>query len=262
MAAVFCGISQTFHTASKLTYLCIHAVGRMKGKMNKAASQTVVAALLLLLSYCCNTNVGVHSFQFRSTSIPTQHGLPASINKIHCKTNIRQRHSHLSSSTTTTNEESFASTWMQNEKRIEDQMDNAAKSAATLDESKEQSTIDEANLPFGKWEYIHGNYILRPPSDDNKTNQTPRALIHFLGGALLGAAPQLTYRYLLERLARKGYLIVATPYQLSFDHLRSCDEIIDKFERGEWFPLRCCVYHVCGRYISHNCISNKPTNKQ
>jgi hypothetical protein len=38
-------------------------------------------------------------------------------------------------------------------------------------------------------------------------------------------------------LARRGYLIVATPYQLSFDHLKSCDEIIDKFERGEFLLL-------------------------
>lgn len=78
----------------------------------------------------------------------------------------------------------------------------------------------------GRWEELHGNYILRPPP-----SQPPRALLHFLGGALVGASPQLTYRYLLERLSSNGYLIVATPYQLSFDHLTTCDEIIDKFEK-------------------------------
>lgn len=124
----------------------------------------------------------------------------------------------------------MASQWMEKEKQIEDQMDNQYVTNGKQSRSNSNNNTEESNLPFGKWEYIHGNYILRPPND---LQQQPRALIHFLGGALLGAAPQLSYRYLLERLARRGYLIVATPYQLSFDHLKSCDEIIDKFERGE-----------------------------
>jgi hypothetical protein len=51
-----------------------------------------------------------------------------------------------------------------------------------------------------------------------------------LGGALVGAAPHVTYRYLLESLADQGFLIVATPYNLSFDHLETCDEVLTKFE--------------------------------
>ncbi|KAL3800060.1 hypothetical protein ACHAW5_003708 [Stephanodiscus triporus] len=35
---------------------------------------------------------------------------------------------------------------------------------------------------------------------------------------------------MLERLSSRGYLVVATPYQLSFDHLTTCDEIIGRFE--------------------------------
>ena len=58
-----------------------------------------------------------------------------------------------------------------------------------------------------------------------------RALIHFLGGAIVGAAPDISYRYLLERLAQKGFLIVATPYTLSFDYIATCDDIIGRFER-------------------------------
>ena len=45
------------------------------------------------------------------------------------------------------------------------------------------------------------------------------------------AAPHVTYRYLLEKLAEKGYLVVATPHDLSFDHLQTCDLIISRFER-------------------------------
>jgi acetyl esterase/lipase len=79
----------------------------------------------------------------------------------------------------------------------------------------------------GDWENLYGNWILRPPQSD----EPPRAVLHFLGGALVGASPHITYRYMLERLAAKGYLIIATPFQLSFDHLTTCDEVIYRFEK-------------------------------
>lgn len=44
-------------------------------------------------------------------------------------------------------------------------------------------------------------------------------VVHFLGGAFVGAAPHLTYRYLLESLSKQGYLIVTTPYRLEFDYI-------------------------------------------
>lgn len=31
----------------------------------------------------------------------------------------------------------------------------------------------------------------------------PTSVVHFIGGIFVGAAPQLTYRYFLERLADK-----------------------------------------------------------
>jgi len=36
---------------------------------------------------------------------------------------------------------------------------------------------------------------------------------------------------MLEKLASKGYLVVATPYDLSFDHLNTCDLVISRFEK-------------------------------
>ena len=48
---------------------------------------------------------------------------------------------------------------------------------------------------------------------------------------MIGASPDVSYRYVLERLSKEGYLIVATPFNLSFDHLKTCDEVISKFER-------------------------------
>ena len=38
-----------------------------------------------------------------------------------------------------------------------------------------------------RWEELNGNFVLRPPPD-----QPARALIHFLGGAFVGAAPHVT----------------------------------------------------------------------
>ena len=59
------------------------------------------------------------------------------------------------------------------------------------------------------WEEIAGNWLLVP--------RHPIAIIHFLGGAFVSAAPQLTYRWLLEQLAKQGYAIIATPFDSAFD---------------------------------------------
>jgi len=167
----------------------------------------------------------------------------------------RRINTHLFESTSSSSSEietvdpiisSAASQWMAKELQIEKEMDQVAQTATTAviteeleaaavaneneieaaatETDADDKTTHTNNNNSGRWEELHGNYILRPQQPQ------PRALIHFLGGALLGAAPQLTYRYLLERLSSRGYLIVATPYQLSFDHLTTCDEIIDRFE--------------------------------
>jgi len=152
------------------------------------------------------------------------------------RTNTRLFESSSSSSS------SAASEWMENERRLEEEMDREDSAASSTTASTTTATAEKPSSSTGssspsitnanadasadcRWEELHGNYILRPPSD-----APPRALLHFLGGALLGAAPQLSYRYLLERLSRRGYLVVATPYQLSFDHLKTCDEIVGRFE--------------------------------
>ena len=105
---------------------------------------------------------------------------------------------------------------------------------------------------MGRWEEIHGNYILRPSVNDSP----PRALLHFLGGAIVGAVPHVAYRYLLERLAEKGYLVIATPYNLSFDHLDTCDVVIQRFERiapmlaRQYGPIPVVgVGHSCGALL-------------
>lgn len=62
-------------------------------------------------------------------------------------------------------------------------------------------------------------------------NIKPIALVHFIGGIFVGAAPQLTYRFFLERLSEKGILVIATPFASGFDHFRISDEVQFKYDR-------------------------------
>ncbi|KAK4413619.1 hypothetical protein Salat_2774700 [Sesamum alatum] len=77
----------------------------------------------------------------------------------------------------------------------------------------------------GDWSEIEGAWVLRP------RNSKITSIVHFVGGIFVGAAPQLTYRLFLERLANKGILVIATPYASGFDHFLIADEVQFKFER-------------------------------
>jgi hypothetical protein len=75
-----------------------------------------------------------------------------------------------------------------------------------------------------QWREISSNWVLIPPR--------PVAVIHFLGGAFVAAAPQITYCRLLESLARQGYAIVATPFVNTFDHHAIAQEVLYAFDRA------------------------------
>lgn len=85
-------------------------------------------------------------------------------------------------------------------------------------------------LLLGRWTERSGNFMLLPLDGNGVAMEQPLGVIHFLGGAFVGAAPHITYRYLLEALNSAGYIIVATPYRLDMDYLRSCDVILAKFD--------------------------------
>ncbi len=74
------------------------------------------------------------------------------------------------------------------------------------------------------WQEISGSWVLVPPR--------PVAIVHFLGGAFVATAPQLTYRRLLERLADEGYVIIATPFVNTFDHRDIAQSVLRSFERA------------------------------
>ena len=117
------------------------------------------------------------------------------------------------------------------------------------------STNEKLPLPFmetklglvGNWYEKSGNYILKP-----KGNIKALGVIHFLGGAFVGAAPHLTYRYLLESLSDAGYIIVATPYRLNMDYTAICDSILTKFE-GAAFELATELGPVPVIGLGHSC---------
>lgn len=73
-----------------------------------------------------------------------------------------------------------------------------------------------------EWQEIAGNWVLIP--------HRPSGIIHFLGGAFVATAPHLTYRWLLEQLGQQGYLIVATPFLNTLDHVSIARESVNKFE--------------------------------
>lgn len=71
-------------------------------------------------------------------------------------------------------------------------------------------------------------------------------MVHFLGGVFVSPAPQVCYRYMLEQMAERGYLIVATPYAVDFDYRKPAAEVHEKFygartllasEYGDALPL-------------------------
>nr|CAB3457141.1 unnamed protein product [Digitaria exilis] len=70
----------------------------------------------------------------------------------------------------------------------------------------------------------HSCLIFPPPR-----GRRPLAVVKFLGGAFIGAVPEVTYGYLLELLAREGFLVVCVPYNVTFDHEAAARQVFDRF---------------------------------
>ncbi|KAL3682966.1 hypothetical protein R1sor_000988 [Riccia sorocarpa] len=87
------------------------------------------------------------------------------------------------------------------------------------------SSANGGPKPSGRYERI-GDCLVFPPLPKYRE---PKGIIKFLGGAFIGASPDVTYGYFIELLAKEGYLIVATPYNVTFDHEQSALRIHEKF---------------------------------
>ncbi|NEO89394.1 MAG: DUF1350 domain-containing protein [Moorea sp. SIO3G5] len=72
------------------------------------------------------------------------------------------------------------------------------------------------------WQEISGNWVLIP--------NRPTGIIHFLGGAFIATAPQVTYRWLLEQLAAQRYAVIATPFVNTLDHIAIARDVLNRFE--------------------------------
>lgn len=111
--------------------------------------------------------------------------------------------------------------------------------------------VRSATFFKSQWIEKSGNFVLRPTGPVK-----PIGVIHFLGGAFVGAAPHLTYAYLLYLLAKQGYIVVATPYRLNLDYISVCGAVVNKFDTiarelaAEFGPLPVIgIGHSCGALL-------------
>jgi hypothetical protein len=72
------------------------------------------------------------------------------------------------------------------------------------------------------WQEISGSWVLIP--------RRPIGVVHFLGGAFVATAPNLTYRCLLEQLGKAGYAVIATPFVNTLDHAAIARSVLNRFE--------------------------------
>ncbi|CAL9091592.1 hypothetical protein MUK42_20648 [Musa troglodytarum] len=70
-----------------------------------------------------------------------------------------------------------------------------------------------------------GSCLVIPPPAGRK----PTAVVKFLGGAFVGAVPEVTYSFLMEWLAKEGFLVVSVPYNVTFDHEKAAKDVYERF---------------------------------
>ena len=73
------------------------------------------------------------------------------------------------------------------------------------------------------WQEVSGGWVYIP-------SKKITGIIHFLGGAFVATAPQISYRTFLEKIGREGYAIIATPFLNTFDHFTIAREVLNRFE--------------------------------
>lgn len=73
------------------------------------------------------------------------------------------------------------------------------------------------------WQEISGGWVYLPQTKI-------LGIVHFLGGAFVATAPQLSYRTLLEQVGQEGYVIIAIPFLNTFNHLTIARDVLNRFE--------------------------------
>lgn len=57
-----------------------------------------------------------------------------------------------------------------------------------------------------------------------------KGVVHFLGGAFAGAAPSSLYSGLIQGLSKAGFLVLSTPYQVTFKHDDCARSLYERFD--------------------------------
>jgi len=92
----------------------------------------------------------------------------------------------------------------------------------------ELATLDDGRGGGGgnRWLDVDGVKVLLPPTG------LPKAVVHFIGGAVLGLYPHVAYDALLARVAEGAQVaVVAPPYELALEHDDLAQESAAQFER-------------------------------
>lgn len=59
-----------------------------------------------------------------------------------------------------------------------------------------------------------------------------KGTVHFLGGAFVGAAPQVAYNLFVRLIAAQGYTVITTPYELTFKHAECAEQTWQVYQQS------------------------------
>ncbi|KAF9680913.1 hypothetical protein SADUNF_Sadunf06G0171100 [Salix dunnii] len=90
-----------------------------------------------------------------------------------------------------------------------------------------------------KYTQMESCLVIPPPK-----GRKPRAIIKFLGGAFIGAVPEVTYSCLIELLAKNGYVVILVPYNVTFDHSQAANQVYERFNACLHLLLESGLPHV------------------
>lgn len=95
------------------------------------------------------------------------------------------------------------------------------------------SLQEDGVIMEGPWRRVGGSsapsWALEPKTERARADG---AVAHVLGGAAVGAAPHVAYGAMCEELSRAGFRVVATPYALTFEHLRCAEDVLAARQRA------------------------------
>jgi hypothetical protein len=113
---------------------------------------------------------------------------------------------------------------------------NLVTALARLDEKWELSQRQPGGKKIGEWSVLNVStddnpqpeivYLLEPAS-----GATPSCVIFFLGGAVLGQFPHISYSTFLSRLASKmNAAVIAIPYEVGLDHFNIAKKAVERMK--------------------------------